>query len=213
MAPYRLPDGTPAFHGLAELPQSPGGERVLCGLCGRWFRALSPHLRQKHGWTAEDYRAAFGLNATRPLQARSVSERQAAALARRMRSDRRVIEGMRKGLLLARAGELNRMGRESDIERGRAIERKRSTREQGRRLGLGRAARFRAGRDGRARALGYSDAAVMLRERYRQGATVRELAAALGCAEITVTGEMDRLGIRRRTRAEHVAVLREPQDG
>jgi hypothetical protein len=79
------------------------------------------------------------------------------------------------------------------------VERHRRTVQQGARIGRLRAARYRAERDRRAQVLGYVDAADLLRRRYLVGdATVAELAAALGCAEITVTAEMDRLGIRRR---------------
>jgi hypothetical protein len=66
-------------------------------------------------------------------------------------------------------------------------------------MGQVRAARYRAERDSRARALGYADAADLLRQRYVvENATVGQLAAALSCAEITVTPEIGRLGIRRR---------------
>jgi hypothetical protein len=57
-----------------------------------------------------------------------------------------------------------------------------------------------------ARALGYADAANLLRQRYVvERATVSELAVALGCAEMTVTAQMDRLGIRRRPQQEQLA--------
>lgn len=42
----QLPDGTPYFAPLGQVPQDPESGRVQCHLCGRWFRALAPgHLR------------------------------------------------------------------------------------------------------------------------------------------------------------------------
>jgi ribosome-binding protein aMBF1 (putative translation factor) len=73
-------------------------------------------------------------------------------------------------------------------------------------MGRLRAARFRAERDRRARALGYADSEDLIRKRYvHDGATVAELAAALRCAEITVTAEMDRIGVRRRAQHDRLA--------
>jgi hypothetical protein len=77
---------------------------VCCGLCGRWFRALGGHLGPAHDWTADDYRAAFGLNAQRPLQAPAVSATQAKTLKHRQKTDPRLQAGMRYGLALARSG-------------------------------------------------------------------------------------------------------------
>lgn len=161
-APYRLADRTPAFHALGEFPVDRDEDKVCCGLCGRWYRSLEPHLRQTHAWSAADYRTAFGLNAQRPLQAPGVSKPQAAALRRRLTTDRRLRAGMRKGLMLARSGALNTLGRQADAERGRALERRRRTREQGRRIGSARAACFRAQRDRRAQALGFADTEALL---------------------------------------------------
>jgi hypothetical protein len=73
-------------------------------------------------------------------------------------------------------------------------------------MGQRRAAGFRAQRDRRAQALGYADAEQLIRQRYEiDDATVADLAAALGCAEITVTTEMNRLGIRRRPQEQRLA--------
>jgi hypothetical protein len=207
--PHRLADGTPVFHAVGELLVDGDEDKVRCGLCGRWFRALPPHLLAAHGWSADDYRLAFGLNAQRPLQAPGVSHAQAATLKQRLKTDRRLQAGMRQGLALARSGELNELGRQADAQRGRALERERRTAQQGEDLGRLRAAGFRARRDRHAQALGYLDAEDLLRQRYvKQGATVAELAAALDCAEITVTAEMDRFGIRRRPQQDRLALGR-----
>lgn len=94
---HRLADGTPIFHAIGQLPVDRDEDKVCCGVCGRWFRALPPRLLAAHGWSADDYRRAFGLNAQRPLQAPGVSRAQAATLKRRLRTDRRLQAGMRKG--------------------------------------------------------------------------------------------------------------------
>lgn len=195
---HRLPDGTPVYHAPGELPVDVDEDRVCCGLCGNWFRALGAHLRRVHDWSTAEYRTAFSLNAQRPLQAPGVSEAQASALKRRIQAEPRVRVGMSKGLALARSGELNELGRQAEAERGRPLERQRRNQEQGRRIGRERANRFRVSRHDRARALGCVDAEELLRRRYTdEGARVAELAAELGCAEVTVTSEMDRFGIAR----------------
>jgi hypothetical protein len=205
----RLDDGTPYFAPLGELPLDEDEQQVQCHLCGEWFRALAPHLRLRHEWDAADYRLAFGLRATRPLQAPERSEQQAARWRTLMREDRRVREGMQKGLALARAGELNEMGRQRDQQLGRALERQRTDRRTGQQLGRRRAKRLRAQRERRARELGFADLETLLRDRYeRDGVGVVELAEQLGCAEITVVGDMERLDIARRPQDERLAMGR-----
>ena len=116
---------------------------------------------------------------------------------------------MQIGLELARAGALNELGRRADAERGRALERRRRTQEQGRRIGTARAARYRERRERRARALGFADVEALLRQAYVvEGKAVADIAAELGCAEITLIGEMERLGIARRPQAERLGLGR-----
>lgn len=43
------------------------GEMVQCAECGRRFRSLGPHLARAHGVTAEEYREAHQIPATRAL--------------------------------------------------------------------------------------------------------------------------------------------------
>jgi predicted transcriptional regulator len=93
-------------------------QKICCGLCGRWYRALPPHLHAAHDWTADDYRVALGLNAQRALQAPAVSGAQAARLKRRLRMDQRLQVGMRRGLALAHSGQLNELGRQVGARRG-----------------------------------------------------------------------------------------------
>jgi ROS/MUCR transcriptional regulator protein len=112
---YCLLDGTPVFHPMGELLFDFDDDRICCGLCGSWFRALGGDLSAAHGWSADAYRDAFGLNAQRPLQAPAVSETQ---VRRRLQTDERLQAGMRKGLALADSGRLNPLGRQADVERG-----------------------------------------------------------------------------------------------
>lgn len=52
--------------------------RLLCRLCGRWFRSLGHHLRgSKHRVAPADYRERFELPATRALMATDLREAQA----------------------------------------------------------------------------------------------------------------------------------------
>lgn len=50
--------------------------RVLCHLCGLAFNDLAAHARMKHGVTADEYRAAFGLASGTALCSQVVSERR-----------------------------------------------------------------------------------------------------------------------------------------
>lgn len=57
---------TGPFHGqLGVLADD--GERVQCHLCGEFYGNLGGHVSQVHGWTPDDYKARFGLNATTGL--------------------------------------------------------------------------------------------------------------------------------------------------
>lgn len=51
-------------------------DRILCLVCGRWFRALPTHLRRTHGIGDDDYRLRFGLPAGLPLVCGEWSENQ-----------------------------------------------------------------------------------------------------------------------------------------
>ncbi len=72
----RLEDGTPYFAPLGEMPYDPDEDRVQCHLCGGWYRVVGgTHIIVKHGWTADEYRAAFGLLKQDPTCARGTSGR------------------------------------------------------------------------------------------------------------------------------------------
>jgi hypothetical protein len=44
----KLADGTPYYTPPGELAHDLDDGTVQCGLCGEWFAALPPHLRQTH---------------------------------------------------------------------------------------------------------------------------------------------------------------------
>jgi hypothetical protein len=83
-----LEDGTPYFAPLGELPYDAEEDRVQCHLCGRWFRTIAgSHLLGAHGWTADDYREAFGLERSHGLVAKGTAERFAENFRRRWAAD------------------------------------------------------------------------------------------------------------------------------
>ena len=79
-----------AVHGRiasrADLDVYLRGDTIQCLVCGRWFRALAPHLAVAHGTTATDYRKAFAIPAGTGLAGRST--RQALSVkTRQMHAD------------------------------------------------------------------------------------------------------------------------------
>jgi transposase-like protein len=83
----RLPDGTPYFAPVGEIPYDPDEDRVQCHLCGRWYRVIAgSHLHRVHGWTLEEYRETFRLLKGVPTVAAGVSAALAAHARRRVRA-------------------------------------------------------------------------------------------------------------------------------
>ena len=185
--------------------------KIQCGLCGRWYRALPTHLRYAHDLDADQYRRLFGLRAQRALVATEVSDAMRASFERRLQDrDLALLEGMARGHELARCGELAREGSAMLRELPLEGERLASRTSRGRALGRRRAERARGARDARARDLGSPSLEQHLRDRYlTDGARVAEIAAELHVAEITVIGDMERLGIARRPQDERLALGRE----
>jgi hypothetical protein len=205
-----LPDGTPYFAPLGELPNDPAQGTVQCHLCGHWYRRLSgPHLGATHGWTPHQYRVAFGLRRTHPLQGVELSGRQARQLKRRHLEDDRVKEGMKVGLELARSGELSRLGTRHASDGHRTLDDQRRRSEGGRQGGKSRAAGFRARREQRARELGFRDLQEYLAQRYQHERValdniVRELNASYGA----VVADMDGYGIVRQSAEDRLSLGR-----
>jgi hypothetical protein len=162
--------------------------------------------------TAAEYRQLVGLNPRRALQAPDLRVRRADQMRRQIATDPRLRRAMAAGVVLARAGELQRRAREEQRERPVVIQRERQLAQSGARVGAARAAAYRERREQRARALGYEDLEGYYRFRYVSERTrLEDLAAELGCAESAVRGDLRRLalgpdrtrsyGARWRTRA------------
>jgi hypothetical protein len=100
-----LADGTPAFAPIGEVVVVDG--RVVCHLCGRALRSVTAHLRV-HGYSKEDYCAAFGLERGQSLEGPDTRKLRAAALTSRLVFDVAFRTGSAAGRQRARAGELTR---------------------------------------------------------------------------------------------------------
>lgn len=66
--------GLPDLPPLGELVASADGSRIQCHACGRWYGALSGHLRS-HGMSPGDYRELYKLPRGQSLAAPALSER------------------------------------------------------------------------------------------------------------------------------------------
>lgn len=99
-------DGVVSFAPLGRLVVVDGGERVVCHLCGRAFAMLgASHLRQ-HGWTAVQYREAFGLRRSTALCAPAVTAHRRELGLVRYERNARLREGLAVGQAMARDGSL-----------------------------------------------------------------------------------------------------------
>jgi hypothetical protein len=190
----RRPSGLHAPVGT--LPYDPDEDRVQCHLCGGWFRALAPGHLRRHDTTADEYRAMAGLKPGLALAVPSLSRLRAAQLRERAQTDRRIQEGMQRGLALARSGDLQARARELAEQRGPRVQRERALVEAGRSLGATRAAAFEERRERRARSLGFVDLADCLTRRYvHERVRIEDLAGELGASVSAVRRDLDRLGI------------------
>lgn len=66
--------GLPGLPPLGEIVTSDDGARIQCHACGRWYGALSGHLRS-HGLSLNDYRELYELPRGQSLAAPALSER------------------------------------------------------------------------------------------------------------------------------------------
>src|ERR1700735_950175 len=100
-----LDDGTAFYAPIGEVVQD--GPRVTCHLCGRALRSVAAHLAW-HGWTKQEYCAAFGLELGQSLEGSETRKLRAAALTARLAFEPAIREGSAAGRDRARAGELAR---------------------------------------------------------------------------------------------------------
>jgi ROS/MUCR transcriptional regulator protein len=89
-----LPDGTAFYAPIGEVLAD--GSRVVCHLCGRSLRSVAAHL-PAHGWTKQEYCAAFGLERRQSLEGPETRKLRAAALASRLIFDPAIREGSAAG--------------------------------------------------------------------------------------------------------------------
>jgi hypothetical protein len=85
----RLPDGTPYFAPLGEIPYDRDEDKVQCHLCGDWFRFVGASHVRWHGWTLDEYREAFQLLKRTSTAAAGVSDKlRRNAIARKETNER-----------------------------------------------------------------------------------------------------------------------------
>lgn len=181
-----LADGTPAYAPLGAVVRD--GQRVLCHLCGGWFRSVGAHLRA-HGWARADYREAFGLERTESLEGTATRERRAAALRRRLATDATVRAGSAAGRALMRSGALARAASAATAGRPQPEQRRRKTLRTlaaispaARAAGTRRAARERLCRIATevARGRGFPDLGSLVRARVGAGASLAAISRECG---------------------------------
>lgn len=98
-----LPDGTPSHAPIGTVVRD--GDRVLCHLCGKWFKSVVAHLRS-HGWHHLAYREAFGLLRSVPLEGTATRGLRASAMTQRRAHDPAIRAGCALGQELVRTGAL-----------------------------------------------------------------------------------------------------------
>ncbi|WP_061294140.1 MucR family transcriptional regulator [Herbidospora cretacea] len=168
-------------HGrIGELACDEVTGEVQCHLCGRSFRALGSHIRV-HDLTADAYREAFGLFATKALTSQELSETRRDRQQRLYRRSPATRSNLGTGQKLARSGELNTLTRRDSPQRRTS---------QLRELKDGRATRSRTTQERLRTALadaGFPDSAAGLRTLYVDRQTSMEnLAALLGVSRVTL---------------------------
>ncbi len=102
------------------------GDRVLCHVCGRWFKSVLAHLRA-HGTDDLAYREEFGLERTAPLEGVGTRQRRADALRRRRASDPLVRAWCEEGEDRARSGVLTEAAAQAARGRKHPEQRRRKT--------------------------------------------------------------------------------------
>lgn len=120
MAEVSLPQHAPMGVVIRE------GDRVLCHLCGRWFRSVIAHL-PSHGWDHLAYRQAFGLERGQSLEGTATRGRRAAAMRARRTADPRLRVGYEQGQDWLRSGALTKAAAEAARGRKQPAQRRQKT--------------------------------------------------------------------------------------
>jgi hypothetical protein len=181
-----LPDGTPCHAPVGTVVRD--GHRVMCHLCGGWFRSVVAHLRS-HGWDHITYREVFGLERGEPLEGTDTRARRASSLRVRRAHDPAVRAGCEIGQQWVRSGALARAAAEAARGRRQPEQRRRKTLRalaaispEARAEGSGRYAdqRLRDTAAAAAARLGYPDIRTLVRERTAVGASLAAISRAAG---------------------------------
>jgi lambda repressor-like predicted transcriptional regulator len=194
-----LGDGTAFYAPIGEVVAD--GPRVVCHLCGRSLKSVAAHLAA-HGWTKQEYCAAFGLERRQSLEGPETRKLRAAALTSRLIFDPAIREGSAAGRRRARSGELARDA--AAAARGRPFPRQRqakAARVLARVPGgvLAQANRERADRHladvaaQAARRLGYPDLRAFVTGRARAGASLAAMSREAGLDKDWLARHLHRL--------------------
>lgn len=181
-----LPDGTPSYAPIGTVVRD--GDRVLCHLCGRWFRSVVAHLRS-HGWDHLAYRETFGLLRGEPLEGTGTRSLRAKALTARREHDPTIRAGCELGRELARSGALTRAAAAAARGRRQPEQRRRKTLAALASISLearARGSRRRADEHLRntaqaaAERLGFPDIGALVRDRVEAGASLAAISREVG---------------------------------
>jgi lambda repressor-like predicted transcriptional regulator len=181
-----LSDGTPCYAPIGIVVRE--GDRVLCHLCGRWFRSVIAHLRS-HGWDHLAYRETFGLLRSEPLEGAGTRGLRAKAMTKRRAHDPAVRAGCELGRELARTGALTKAAAEAARGRRQPEQRRRKTlaalasvnlaaRAEGSRRRADEHLR-RTGQEAAER-LGHPDIGELVRDRAAKGASLAAISREAG---------------------------------
>lgn len=164
------------------------GDRVLCHLCGGWFRSVIAHL-PSHGWDHLSYRQEFGLERGDSLEGTSTRQRRAAAMRVRRTADPAVWEGCEQGKTWLRSGALTRAAAEAARGRKQPAQRRRKTLQT--LAAISPAARaegsqrhtlqqLRLTAQQAAERLGFADVGTLVRDRVAAGASLAAISREAG---------------------------------
>jgi hypothetical protein len=181
-----LEDGTPCHAPVATVVRD--GQRVMCHLCGGWFRSVVAHLRY-HGWDHIAYRQAFGLERGESLEGSETRRRRASSMRVRRAHDPAVRAGCEvgqqwvcSGALAQAAAEAARGRRQPEQRRRKTLRTLASISPAARADGAGRYAEERLRRTAAIAAarLGHPDIGSLVRERTATGASLAGISREAG---------------------------------
>ena len=174
--------------------------RLLCRYCHRWFRGLGHHVFPAHGVTPDGYRREFELPSTRPLIAPDLSATLATRSRRRFQTDATLRRAF--AISTTERGRRNALGRKAKTQTEHRAGVQKSKRTVGELLAL--SSRLRADAvqfdlDMKARDLGYSDVAQLLRD--TSDLTHAAVGDLLGCSAAKARFWRGRYGIHSTARS------------